>query len=117
MLLLALGFMLSPTGTPDIPTAIGIAAAAGLAAYLAVSQKPKLSEPLTMAFGFTFIGSALYKCIMGKLWGGVAGVAIFAVAGLIGTNGQISGVKKVDIFHYGLTASLFLIAQAMTQVW
>lgn len=117
MLLLAFGFMLSPSGNPDFPTAVSIAAAAGAIAYAAISQKPKLGEPLGLVFGFSFIGSALYKCILGKLWGGVAGVAIFTIVGLIGVTGQIKGVKKVDIFHVGIASSLFLVAQAMTQIW
>ena len=117
MLLLALGFLVPPNGYPDFNTALAVVAAITIAAYVAISQKPRAQEGLTLAFGFTFIGSALYKCILGRNWGGVAGVLIFTAIGLYGVNGSVKGVKKVDIFHYVLAGALFLVAQALTQIW
>lgn len=117
ILLLALGFLIPPSGYPDMQTAVGIAAATSVACHFLFKQKPKLEEPITLAIGFSFIGASLYRCVLGKIWGGVAGTLIFATAGLLGTDGNIKGIKKVDIFHYGVAAGIFLISQGLLQVW
>jgi hypothetical protein len=117
MLFLAFGFLLSPSGYPDLPTASAMAVGASVATYILISRKPRLQEPLGLAFGFSFIGGALYKLILLQLWAGVAGVLIFTAAGLLGTSGNIQGFKKVDVFHYVLAGALFFITQALIQVW
>lgn len=117
MLLLAAGFYMPPGDFNHTITLAGIIYAVGAACTYLFKQKPKLEEPIIMVCGFSFIGASLYRCVLGQLWGGVAGTVIFAVAGLIGIDGNVQGIKKVDIFHFGMAAGLFLVSQAIVQVW
>lgn len=117
MLLLASGFLVAPNGSPDFNMVVAVCAAISAAAFVLVKLKPKLEENITLLFGFVFIGSSLYKCILGQVWGGVGGTLIFTASGLFGVSGTFKGYKKVDIFHYLLAVAVFLLCQALTQVW
>lgn len=117
MLLLASGFLVAPNGTPDFNTVAAVCAGVSAVAFALVKFKPRLEEVITLLFGFVFIGASLYKCILGQVWGGVAGTLIFTASGLFGVSGTFKGFKKVDIFHYLLAVAVFLLCQALTQVW
>lgn len=115
--MLAMGFMVPPTGYPDLRMGVLVAALASAAAIFACRQKPKLKEGLFMAFSLSAIGSAIFKCFLNQLWYGVAGAALIAGVGLFGTKGKTKGIYNVDIFHYGLAAGMFLLTKAMQEVW
>lgn len=44
------------------------------------------------------------------------GALLFAAAGLVGTSGDIGGIKRVDIFHIGLAGACYLLCEAMRRI-
>ncbi|XP_067135647.1 uncharacterized protein [Centruroides vittatus] len=74
----------------------------------------KLSKVLTQIQQVTSFVSVGGLCVTHYNWQGAVGIHIIPVAAIIvGTEGKVMGMPAVDVFHYMISCSVYLLSRAL----
>lgn len=85
-------------------------------AFYLTYPKPKIYERYSLLCGGVCIAATVLKGVQTNNQNLFIAAALLVISGMVGVNGTIQGIKRVNIFHYVLAGAMFFIGRSFLHV-